>query len=85
MCSVINVNIIQVVVGTHTLLSPNVSFAHLGLLVIDEEQRFGVYHKEKLKSVSASTDVLTMSATPIPRTLQAIFYLNIIFFQLYWR
>jgi len=60
----------QVVVGTHTLLSPNVSFSHLGLLVIDEEQRFGVYHKEKLKSVSASTDVLTMSATPIPRTLQ---------------
>ena len=58
------------VVGTHALLQPSVSFSELGLLVIDEEQRFGVQHTEKLKAVSAGTDVLTLSATPIPRTLQ---------------
>jgi transcription-repair coupling factor (superfamily II helicase) len=60
----------QVVVGTHALLQPTVTFTNLGLLVIDEEQRFGVAHKEKLKAVSGGTDVLTLSATPIPRTLQ---------------
>lgn len=60
----------QVVVGTHALLQPTVSFGNLGLLIIDEEQRFGVAHKEKLKAVSSGTDVLTLSATPIPRTLQ---------------
>jgi transcription-repair coupling factor (superfamily II helicase) len=60
----------QVVVGTHALLSPSVSFDNLGLLIIDEEQRFGVHHKEKLKALSSGTDVLTLSATPIPRTLQ---------------
>jgi transcription-repair coupling factor (superfamily II helicase) len=60
----------QVVVGTHALLQPSVSFESLGLLVIDEEQRFGVAHKEKLKAACGGTDVLTLSATPIPRTLQ---------------
>ena len=60
----------QVVVGTHALLQNTVGFNNLGLLVIDEEQRFGVAQKEKLKVVSSGTDVLTLSATPIPRTLQ---------------
>ncbi len=61
---------LKVVVGTHALLSQSTSFANLGLVVIDEEQRFGVAHKEKLKSLKADIDVLTLSATPIPRTLQ---------------
>lgn len=60
----------QVAVGTHALLQNSVAFENLGLLVIDEEQRFGVAHKEKLKAASGGTDVLTLSATPIPRTLQ---------------
>lgn len=60
----------QVAVGTHALLQNSVVFENLGLLVIDEEQRFGVAHKEKLKAASGGTDVLTLSATPIPRTLQ---------------
>lgn len=58
------------VVGTHALLADKVSFKNLGLLIIDEEQRFGVKHKEKIKKMSESIDVLTLSATPIPRTLQ---------------
>lgn len=62
--------ICQVVVGTHALLQPSVKFDNLGLLVIDEEQRFGVAAKEKLKAASSGADVLTLSATPIPRTLQ---------------
>lgn len=61
---------IDIVIGTHRLLSADVKFKDLGLLVIDEEQRFGVEHKEKLKSLRATTDVLTLTATPIPRTLQ---------------
>jgi len=60
----------QVVVGTHALLQRNIKFKNLGLLIIDEEQRFGVGHKEKLKATSSGVDVLTLSATPIPRTLQ---------------
>jgi transcription-repair coupling factor (superfamily II helicase) len=60
---------IDVVVGTHRLLSKDVSWKDLGLLVIDEEQRFGVAQKERLKSMKKSVDVLAMSATPIPRTL----------------
>ncbi len=60
---------IDVVVGTHRLVSDSVKFKDLGLLIIDEEQRFGVSHKEKLKSLKATVDVLTLSATPIPRTL----------------
>ncbi len=60
---------IDVVVGTHRLVSKDVSFRDLGLAIIDEEQRFGVEHKEKLKQLREKVDVLTMTATPIPRTL----------------
>jgi transcription-repair coupling factor (superfamily II helicase) len=60
---------IDVIIGTHRLLSKDIKFADLGLVVIDEEQRFGVEHKEHLKGLRASVDVLTMTATPIPRTL----------------
>ncbi len=61
---------IDVVIGTHRLLSANTKFKDLGLVVVDEEQRFGVEHKEYLKRLRTSVDVLTMSATPIPRTLE---------------
>ena len=61
---------IDFVIGTHKLLNVNIKFKDLGLLVIDEEQRFGVTHKERIKEYKASVDVLTLSATPIPRTLQ---------------
>ncbi|HEY7351597.1 MAG TPA: transcription-repair coupling factor [Terriglobales bacterium] len=60
---------VDVLIGTHRLLSKDVKFADLGLLVVDEEQRFGVRHKERLKQMRKEVDVLTMSATPIPRTL----------------
>ncbi len=60
---------VDVVVGTHRLLQKDVVFANLGLIVVDEEQRFGVMHKERLKQMRATVDVLTLSATPIPRTL----------------
>ena len=60
---------IDVLIGTHRLLSEDIHFADLGLVVIDEEQRFGVAHKERLKAMRATVDVLTMTATPIPRTL----------------
>ena len=60
---------IDVLIGTHRLLSEKVAFADLGLVVIDEEQRFGVTHKERFKAMRATVDVLTMTATPIPRTL----------------
>jgi len=60
----------QVVVGTHALLSKNVVFKKLELLVVDEEQRFGVAQKERLKAMATGVDVLTLTATPIPRTLQ---------------
>lgn len=60
---------IDLVVGTHRLLSHDVHFKDLGLLIVDEEQRFGVKHKEKLKELKANIDVLTLTATPIPRTL----------------
>lgn len=60
---------IDLVVGTHRILSNDVKFKNLGLLIIDEEQRFGVKHKEKLKQLKANIDVLTLTATPIPRTL----------------
>lgn len=59
----------DIVIGTHKLLGKNVNFKKLGLLIIDEEQRFGVGHKEKIKELRAEVDVLTLSATPIPRTL----------------
>ncbi len=59
----------DIVIGTHRVLSDDVGFKDLGLLIIDEEQRFGVSHKEKIKKLKKSVDVLTLSATPIPRTL----------------
>ena len=61
---------VDVVIGTHRLISSDVTFKDLGLLVVDEEQRFGVAHKERLKQLRAHVDVLTMTATPIPRTLE---------------
>lgn len=61
---------IDILIGTHRLLSKDIVFKDLGLLVIDEEQRFGVEHKEKIKELKNSVDVLSLSATPIPRTLQ---------------
>ncbi len=61
---------IDMVVGTHRLLSKNVKFRNLGLVIVDEEQRFGVEHKELLKEMKQNVDVLSMSATPIPRTLE---------------
>jgi len=61
---------VDIVVGTHRLLSKDVHFKQLGLLVVDEEQRFGVTHKERIKQLKRSVDVLTLSATPIPRTMQ---------------
>ncbi len=61
---------IDIIVGTHRLLSKDIIFRRLGLLIIDEEHRFGVTHKEKLKKLRANVDVLTLTATPIPRTLQ---------------
>jgi len=61
---------VDVVIGTHRLLSKDVHFKALGLLVVDEEQRFGVAHKERVKQLKQSVDVLSLSATPIPRTLQ---------------
>ncbi len=61
---------LDIVIGTHRLLSKDVEFNDLGLLIIDEEHRFGVEHKEKLKNLKRNTDALTLTATPIPRTLQ---------------
>ena len=60
---------VDIVIGTHRLLSPDVNFADLGLIIVDEEHRFGVKHKERLKQLKLETDVLTLTATPIPRTL----------------
>ncbi|MFW6084790.1 MAG: transcription-repair coupling factor, partial [Gemmatimonadota bacterium] len=62
--------LVDIVIGTHRLLSEDVGFSDLGLLIVDEEQRFGVRHKERLKELRRSVDVLTLTATPIPRTLQ---------------
>ncbi len=61
---------VEVVIGTHALLAKDVKFCNLGLLIVDEEQHFGVAHKEKIKSLKSDVHVLTLSATPIPRTLQ---------------
>jgi transcription-repair coupling factor (superfamily II helicase) len=61
---------VDIVVGTHRLLGPDVRFKDLGLIIVDEEQRFGVEHKEQMKRLRTSVDVLSMSATPIPRTLE---------------
>src|SRR6185503_15729651 len=61
---------VDIVIGTHRLLSDDMKFKDLGLLVVDEEQRFGVQHKERIKGLRTSVDVLTLTATPIPRTLE---------------
>ena len=61
---------INIVVGTHALLGKSIEFADLGLLIVDEEQHFGVQHKERLKQLRQDVHVLTLTATPIPRTLQ---------------
>ncbi|HEY5237272.1 MAG TPA: transcription-repair coupling factor, partial [Rhizomicrobium sp.] len=61
---------VNIVVGTHALLAGNIAFSNLGLVIVDEEQHFGVTHKEKLKALKADVHVLTLTATPIPRTLQ---------------
>lgn len=61
---------VDIIIGTHALLAKDIEFKDMGLLVIDEEQRFGVSHKEKLKNLRNNIDILTLSATPIPRTLQ---------------
>ena len=61
--------LVDIVIGTHRLLSKDIQYKDLGLLIVDEEQRFGVTHKEKIKKIKESVDVLTLSATPIPRTL----------------
>ena len=61
---------VDIVIGTHALLAKTIKFADLGLVIVDEEQRFGVQHKERLKSLRADVHVLTLTATPIPRTLQ---------------
>jgi transcription-repair coupling factor (superfamily II helicase) len=68
-CRRLTLGEIDILIGTHRILSRDVAFADLGLVVIDEEQRFGVEHKERLKAMRATVDVLTMTATPIPRTL----------------
>ena len=60
---------VDIIIGTHRLLQGDVLFKDLGLLIIDEEQRFGVTHKEALKKMRTEVDVLTLTATPIPRTL----------------
>ncbi len=65
----INDGTVDIVIGTHKLLSQDVQFARLGLVIIDEEHRFGVRHKERMKELRAEVDVLTLTATPIPRTL----------------
>jgi len=65
----VKAGLIDVLIGTHRLLQKDIVFKNLGLLVIDEEQRFGVMHKEKIKNMRANVDVLTLTATPIPRTL----------------
>ena len=61
--------LVDIIIGTHRVLSADVEFKDLGLLIIDEEQRFGVAHKEKIKKLKENVDVLTLTATPIPRTL----------------
>jgi transcription-repair coupling factor (superfamily II helicase) len=61
---------IDIIIGTHRLLSKDISYRELGLLIIDEEHRFGVSHKEKIKRIKSEVDILTLTATPIPRTLQ---------------
>ena len=63
---------VDIVIGTHALLAKSIRFDNLGLLIVDEEQRFGVGHKEQLKALRSDVHVLTLTATPIPRTLQMV-------------
>src|SRR5699024_4098696 len=65
----INIGLVDIVVGTHKLLSKDVEYKYLGLLIVDEEQRLGVKHKERIKALKTNVDVLKLTATPIPRTL----------------
>ena len=60
---------VDIVIGTHKLLQPDVKFANLGLMIVDEEHRFGVRHKERIKAIQTDVDSMSMTATPIPRTL----------------
>jgi len=69
MKAAIAVGNVDIVIGTHRLIQKDVAFRNLGLLIVDEEQRFGVKHKERLKQLKISVDCLTLTATPIPRTL----------------
>lgn len=66
----LNLGSVDVIIGTHRLLSKDITYKALGLLIVDEEQRFGVTHKEKIKELKVNVDCITLSATPIPRTLQ---------------
>ncbi len=68
-CRELEGGVIRIIIGTHRLLGENIRFADLGLVIVDEEQRFGVRHKQQLKQLQAGVDLLTLSATPIPRTL----------------
>ena len=63
---------VDIVVGTHKLLGKDIQYKDLGLLIVDEEQRFGVRHKERIKTLKKNVDVLTLTATPIPRTLYMV-------------
>ena len=67
----LNLGLIDLIIGTHAILSENISFNNLGLIIIDEEQSFGVEQKERLKKKQPNAHILTLTATPIPRTLQA--------------
>lgn len=69
---------VDIVVGTHKLLQENVQFKDLGLMVVDEEHRFGVRDKERIKALRADVDMLTLTATPIPRTLNMAFRVCVI-------
>jgi len=69
----IKAGVVDIVIGTHKLIQPDVQFKHLGLVIIDEEHRFGVKQKEQLKKLRAEVDILTLTATPIPRTLNMAF------------
>ena len=72
-------------VGTHKLLQENVQFKDLGLMVVDEEHRFGVRDKERIKALRADVDMLTLTATPIPRTLNMAFRVCVIYLSLLHR
>ena len=65
----VKAGVVDILVGTHRILQKDVEFKDVGLLIVDEEQRFGVKHKEKIKNFKKNIDVITLTATPIPRTL----------------